>query len=329
MPRISVIVPVYKVEKYLRRCLDSICAQTYKNFELILIDDGSPDNCGNICDEYAKQHNRIHVIHQKNGGLSAARNAGIDWSLEHSNSEWLTFIDSDDWVHPRYLEILNQAVEKTGLQIAIVTHKATHGEEIRIDESQLDAKVVKTLSFYCSRSIFALAPWGKLYHKDCFLNIRYPLGRLHEDEFTTYKVLFLYQKIAYINQPLYAYYQNPEGIIQSTNKDRLRIDKIDALFEQIVYFSEKKYIIAEMQRLMICAEQINIFNSKAKGCTEQQLEHVKKVKVQLLNEYPNMFWFHDFLKNHHHKSIYPILYYLYKIYVILRKSLVDNRYSII
>ena len=106
MPTISVIVPVYKVEKYIHRCVDSILSQTFTDFELILVDDGSPDNCGKICDEYAEKDIRIHVIHQENGGLSAARNAGIDWVFANSDSEWITFIDSDDWVHPEYLERL-------------------------------------------------------------------------------------------------------------------------------------------------------------------------------------------------------------------------------
>ena len=106
---VSVIVPVYKVEKYLRRCIDSILNQTFTGFNLILVDDGSPDNCGLICDEYAEKDNRIHVIHKKNGGLSDARNAGLEWYFEHSDSKWLTFIDSDDWIHPRYLEGLLEA----------------------------------------------------------------------------------------------------------------------------------------------------------------------------------------------------------------------------
>ena len=106
MPKVSVIVPVYKVEKYLQRCLDSLLNQTFVDFDLILIDDGSPDKCGGICEQYADSDKRVHVIHQKNGGLSAARNSGIEWSIAHSGSQWITFVDSDDWVHPQYLNIL-------------------------------------------------------------------------------------------------------------------------------------------------------------------------------------------------------------------------------
>ena len=107
---ISIVVPIYKVEKYIHRCIESILAQTFTDFDLILVDDGSPDNCGKICDEYAVKDKRIHVIHKENGGLSDARNAGIDWAFANSDSEWITFIDSDDWIHPKYLETLYNAV---------------------------------------------------------------------------------------------------------------------------------------------------------------------------------------------------------------------------
>ena len=116
MGRISVIVPVYKVENYLHRCVDSILGQSFADFELILVDDGSPDNCGSICDAYAVKDSRIRVIHQENGGLSAARNAGIDWVFAHSDSQWLTFIDSDDWIHGSFLQILHRCWQSS-LQI--------------------------------------------------------------------------------------------------------------------------------------------------------------------------------------------------------------------
>ena len=120
MATISVIVPVYKVEQYLDRCIGSILNQTYTDYELILVDDGSPDRCGDICDGYAAAHAFIHVIHRKNGGLSAARNSGIEWMLAHSDSQYVTFIDSDDWIHPQYLEILMKAIETPGAAVGMV-----------------------------------------------------------------------------------------------------------------------------------------------------------------------------------------------------------------
>ena len=125
MPKISIVVPVYKVEKYLQRCVASLLEQSFTSFDLILVDDGSPDLCGKICDQYAEKDNRIHVIHQKNGGLSAARNSGIDWSISNSDSGWITFVDSDDWVDPQYLECLYNAVKLYKTNISICAYKET------------------------------------------------------------------------------------------------------------------------------------------------------------------------------------------------------------
>ena len=119
MPLVSVIVPVYKVEAYLHRCVDSILNQSYSDLELILVDDGSPDRCGEICDAYAAQDNRVHVIHQENGGLSAARNAGMDWMMAHSDAQWLTFVDSDDWIHRDYLKTLMGMIQRDKTKLAM------------------------------------------------------------------------------------------------------------------------------------------------------------------------------------------------------------------
>ena len=123
MSQISVIVPVYKVEAYLPACIDSILAQTFTDFELILIDDGSPDHCGTICDEYAKKDVRIHVIHQENGGLSAARNAGIDWVFKNSDSQWITFVDSDDMIISGMLERLRSVILITKADVCTCLHQ--------------------------------------------------------------------------------------------------------------------------------------------------------------------------------------------------------------
>ena len=128
MPEISVIVPVYKVEQFIHRCVDSILLQSFYDFELILVDDGSPDQCGAICDAYAAADNRIHVIHQKNGGLSAARNTGIDYVMANSKSHWLTFVDSDDWLHPQTLEVLLKAAEENNSRVSVCGYRETVGE---------------------------------------------------------------------------------------------------------------------------------------------------------------------------------------------------------
>lgn len=242
---ISIVVPIYKVEKYIHRCVDSILAQTFTDFELILVDDGSPDNCGIICDEYALKDNRIHVIHKENGGLSDARNAGIDWAFENSNSEWLTFIDSDDWVHPRYLEALYNAVVESGCSISACGYQETTGEEPNVDENQLSSKIVNTEQFFCEHTVNATVAWGKLYKKSFFVTIRYPVNKLHEDEFTTYKILFVNKNCAYIYQPLYYYFQNEEGIMKSAWSIK-KLVVLDAYEGQLEFFRKHRYQNAKL-----------------------------------------------------------------------------------
>ncbi len=215
MPKISVIVPVYKVEKYLNRCVDSILNQTFTDFELILVDDGSPDNSPAMCDDYAAKYDFVHVIHKENGGLSDARNYGIDWALTNSDSKWITFIDSDDWVHEKYLESLIYAVCETGAFVACTMYQQTAGEPLEVLQNEPVFDLVDMQDFYCEHYKQFITAWGKLYKKSDFETLRFPVGKLHEDEFTTWKILFLYPKIALISAPLYAYFCNPSGIMNS------------------------------------------------------------------------------------------------------------------
>lgn len=235
MANISVIVPVYKVEAFLHRCVDSILAQTYRDFELILVDDGSPDNSGNICEEYAAKDSRIHVIHQQNGGLSAARNTGIDYVFANSDSQWLAFVDSDDWVHPEFLDCLYYGATEKHCRVSVCGFYHTDGATIP-DGECLDAESMDVDDYYCGNVFGNATPaaCGKLYHRALFKKLRYPVGKLHEDEFTTYRALYQAGRIAVVSGRLYAYYQNPEGITHSAWTPR-RMDVLDAFEEQITF----------------------------------------------------------------------------------------------
>ena len=231
MQDISVIVPVYKVEPFLHRCVDSILAQTFTDFELILVDDGSPDNCGAICDEYAAKDARIHVIHQQNGGLSAARNAGIDWAFANSDSQWLSFIDSDDWVHPCFLEYLYRAAKESGTDVSACGFIRT--EEQGAD-NPLQAFAFSTEQwdrFYVNNWGVGVVAWNKLYAKELFEGLCYPVGRINEDEFLTYKILARAKTVAVVNAVLYYYFQNPSGIMKSGFSPK-KLDGLAALNEQ-------------------------------------------------------------------------------------------------
>ena len=235
MAEISVIVPVYKVEKFLHRCVDSILGQTFRDFELILVDDGSPDSCGEICEAYAAKDSRIHVIHQQNGGLSAARNTGIDWVMAESHSHWIVFVDSDDWVHPEFLQQLYAAAEQTFCKISACGFLRTEGAPLPENED-FSIQVMSADDYYCGcvhDGVTAVA-WNKLYHRSLFKKLRYPIGKLHEDEFTTYQAVYQAGKIGVTPARLYAYYQNPEGIMRSEWNPR-RMHVLEAFEEQIAF----------------------------------------------------------------------------------------------
>ena len=259
MPQISVIVPVYRVEKYIHRCVDSILNQTFTDFELILVDDGSPDNCGAICDEYAAKDSRVRVIHQANGGLSAARNAGIDWVFANSDSQWLTFIDSDDWVHPEYLERLLNAALENHVAVSVCGYVTTEGEKPDLSDADTPPQIWNPEDFYVEHRTNAIIACAKLYRKECFEAIRFPDGKLHEDEFTTYKILFSFGSVAVEPSSLYFYFMNSDGIIRITWTPA-RMAALEALEEQLVFYRrnghEKAYectadVVIQMACLMI------------------------------------------------------------------------------
>ena len=238
MSVISIIVPVYKVEKYLSRCIDSILSQTFKDFELILVNDGSPDNSGDICNKYAEKDSRVYVIHQENGGLSVARNVGIDWVFANSNSKWISFIDSDDWIHPHYLEAMLKGADENNTNVCVCDYLETESENVYTEKLEFSAKVWNTDKFFMYKNLNAIVAWGKLYLKEQFREIRYPVGKVHEDEFTTYKILFQNSQIAFIETPLYFYYVNRSSIMRK-NFSLSRYDSVQAVEERILFFQER------------------------------------------------------------------------------------------
>lgn len=254
MCRVSIVVPVYNTENYISRCVDSVLGQTFQNFDLLLVDDGSLDRSGEICDAYAHLDNRIHVIHQINAGAAAARNTGIDWAQSNSDSQWITFVDSDDYLHPTMLEKLLGAAKSSHTKISICGHIETYGEPI--DNGEASICVLTPEEHYFKSNINEkVVPWGKLYHKDCFEEIRFPEGILHEDEFVTYRLLFGQSLLAYVDAPLYGYFVNDAGAMRSAWKPK-RMDLFDALDEQMAFFYQKGYIRIARDRAMYYAGSV-------------------------------------------------------------------------
>lgn len=238
--KVSVIIPVYKVEKYLRRCLDSVLNQTRQNWEIIAVDDGSPDGSGVICEEYAAKDGRIHVIHRENGGLSAARNTGIEWALRNSDSEYLTFLDSDDWLHPQFLEILVEGMESTGAQAAMATRCYTDTYTAEFPRYEIGSQVLDGESLFLLREWDFNFAWGKIYRKEDFCSLRFPEGKIFEDVFTTYQVLFSVEKIALADVELYYYYYNREGISHSPWSPK-ELVIFEGMRQQLAFYEKNGY----------------------------------------------------------------------------------------
>lgn len=236
-PLVSVIVPIYKVEPYLRRCLDSIVKQTYTNLEIILVDDGSPDGCPQICDEYAAKDKRIVVIHKENGGLSDARNAGLDIC----KGEYISFVDSDDWTNENYIANLLDIITKNKADIAIA-------ENIRTDGCFEPSKGNISINVYTPQNalkhlfsqnhIAFTVSWGKLYKKELFSTLRFPKGKFHEDEFTTYLLFYNSKKLVYTSQILYFYYQRTDSIVST----RHPWDVLEFFEQRYLFFKKKNEI---------------------------------------------------------------------------------------
>ncbi|MBO4962435.1 MAG: glycosyltransferase family 2 protein [Clostridia bacterium] len=226
MDKISVIVPVYKVEQYLNDCVNSIVNQTYTNLEIILVDDGSPDNCPKMCDDWAKKDSRIKVVHKENGGLSDARNAG----LNVVTGDYFVFVDSDDFVHVDYIKNLKNGIDKFDADLALSSHVrfidviSEYNNEIDYtyhDRYEAFKRLVNWHKDY-------VVAWGKLYKTSVYGDLRFIKGKINEDEFYINNVYMLSKRIAYINAQTYFYRVNPNSIMES-NYSSKRINAIEAL----------------------------------------------------------------------------------------------------
>lgn len=234
---ISIIVPVYNVETYLRKCIDSLINQTLTNIEIILVNDGSTDKSGEICDEYKIKDDRIKVIHKENGGLSDARNKG----LEIAKGEYLVFIDSDDWIDRCMIEKLYNLSIKYNADIVQGDYVKVYSDDYIIisDINEIEINSYNSEQalelLYSEKYVKTVVTWNKLYKRTLFNGIRFPKGKLHEDEFTTYKLLHKANIVVDTNIPIY-YYRQRAGSIMNTGFNVKRLDVIEAWIERKKYF---------------------------------------------------------------------------------------------
>lgn len=236
---ISVIVPVYNVEMYLKKCINSILNQTLKKLEIILVDDGSTDNSGIICDEYKFIDKRIKVIHKENGGLSSARNIGID----NATGDYLAFIDSDDWIEPNMIEVLFDMLEKNDSDISICEFIKCYDENVQPIQEEIKIEIFNNIDalkklYDENKGIYMTIACNKLYKRNLLEKVRFPLGKIHEDEFFIYKVLYEANKISYINRKMY-YYRQRENSIMNSRLTKKRLDAFQAFDERIEFIKNK------------------------------------------------------------------------------------------
>lgn len=283
-PLISVIVPVYKVEPYLEKCVESILAQTYSNLEIILVDDGSPDNCGKICDMLKQKDLRVCVIHKTNGGLSSARNTGVD----NAHGEYIGFVDSDDTIEPYMYEKLYNAIKRDGTKLAVcainyvyddgkVLRKPANGKDVILNFTQAIIEMN-------SHRIFDMATWSKLYHRELFNNLRFPIGKLSEDYYLMFRIFERAQRVSYVDTPCYNYLQRKNSI---TRSDKINHDHEYAALEQMKYLDEKYPELKVVGHVAYASAALTVYDSYLKNkvyCPKKELYHFKSV-VQENKEY--------------------------------------------
>lgn len=264
MKTISVVIPVYNVEKYLPECLDSVINQIYKNLQIILVDDGSTDSSGKICDEYAEKDNRITVVHQKNAGAGAAKNTG----LELIDGDYFSIIDSDDYIELDMYEKMVNSLEKYNSDIAQCLFRNVFVNDSFDRKYKIKGNYPKILTSknflkeYLYDWKYAIF-WNKLFKKSLLQNIKFPVGRKIDDEFFTYKLVCNAKKVANIDNILYNYRMRKTSVMNENNSDRLIYDRIDCFIERYNYVSnvfpslKKKYNLKLYDDLLYFKDSAN------------------------------------------------------------------------
>lgn len=284
LPCISIIIPVYNVERYLKRCLDSVISQTYRNLEIILVDDGSTDCSGKICDEYAEKDNRIRVIHKENGGLSDARNVGIKAAF----ADYIAFVDSDDYVEKQYIQCLTEILFENNADIAICGYYCGKREKFPKTKRHyrkvqcFDSRVMLHNWHGKNKHVETIA-WNKLYKKSLFVEneIYYPVGYFNEDVQTTHLLVDKAQKIVLVNEKLYYYFKRNDSIINTISEKRIR----DSIYSQNIrlnFFDKNGYKLA-YERLFI-KRQKQYMLDYCKCTTVKNMSSINTEAIDLFNK---------------------------------------------
>ena len=314
MPVISVIVPIYNTEPYLRKCIDSILNQFFKDFELILVDDGSKDNCPIICDEYAKIDKRIVVIHKENGGVASARNTGVSFAIQSNKKGYLSFIDPDDYVSKDYLSSLYDALIRNNTKISACLY-TDKKDELQVKIIPRSCKLLSVEDYYCAGNLVANSCCFKLFDKALWKGITFPNCKLYEDNATIYKVLFRTKSIALISEPLYYYQSRDDSLTKNVMSDS-HFSLIECCKERINFFkslrNEKMFIYSIKLYLDSIMWLTNFSDSSANKVFKKKL---LRIMTNEINEYKmllgkDIYSYYLGCFNNSKKNLWYYFYYL-------------------
>lgn len=320
--KISIIVPVYNVEEFLPRCVKSILKQSYKNIEILLIDDGSTDESGTLCDNYANNNTNIKVYHKKNGGLSDARNYGI----EKATGKYIAFIDSDDYVAEDYCKILYNNLIKYEADISICSFVKTDGKNDNIGEIKEQIKtytgIDKQKNILNHMNTITTVAWNKLYRKEIWNNLRYPKGKINEDEFVVHYLMYKAKKVVYTNMILYYYYQRSNSIMKKKFSSE-RFDVIDA-FQDRWQFYKKHEEYKELEGRAYCLYMKMIISNYILSKKNNLHDDQKKLLERYKKEYKNK----KMINNIKEKIKLSSFYFLPNVYSNLKVGIENVRKNI-
>lgn len=298
MELISVIVPVYNVEPYLDRCVESIVNQTYRNLEILLVDDGSPDRCPEMCDAWAEKDSRIKVIHKENGGLSDARNVG----MAAASGELIGFVDSDDWIAPEMYQRLYAALITTGSDIAACGAEMVYGDDTPSRKLTAEGEFIlsneEAMQAIIEEKQLKQPVWYKLYKTNLIQGILFPVGKYHEDVFWSYRVVGKARKIAVFDTPCYFYLQRNESIM-GENYSLKRLDGLEAKQQRFAYIKSNYPALEDIARTDLLSSCMYAMQMSLRYLPEKDMERAyhqiygiwRKAKGKICCSFKQKVWY--------------------------------------
>lgn len=286
--KISIIIPVYKVEKYLGKCLDSVAAQTYKNLEVLLVDDGSPDNCPAICDEYAEKDERFKVIHKKNEGVARARNSALDVA----GGDFISFIDSDDWIADNTYEYFMESLKKYNVDCVVGRCRVVYDRNDELKYTEVKPQEIRQCSgTEAMRGVLdnGSAAWNRLFRKEVFDTLRFPVGRINDDEVTALHAYAQCDKIVYLNEPTYFYRIRENSITTSA----FSFKKVDVFYNSMDNLDfvkkERPELVPNAEAKCVKAALYCSYNlKKMKPADEAEKKKIAEVRQQIKENIKNI-----------------------------------------